>query len=113
MDAERWAIARYNLSFRKVPEALGAPHMPELKFQVMIGSDGIIRPPLGIALVEGEAEVTVRPLPASVLEPVPDSMAPTRAWLLEMAREAEMLDPDLPSDLAKNHDHYAHGKPLP
>jgi hypothetical protein len=87
--------------------------MPELKFQVVIGPDGVIRPPLGIDLMEGEAEVTVRPLPSALGEPVPGPMASTRAWLLEMAREAEVMAPDLPSDLAENHDYYAHGKPLP
>lgn len=39
-----------------------------------------------------------------------DPMAKTRAWLLVLAREAERLAPDLPADLAVNHDHYAHGK---
>jgi hypothetical protein len=42
-----------------------------------------------------------------------DLMAPTRAWMLALAREAEadMESHSLPSDLAEQHDHYAHGKP--
>ncbi len=44
---------------------------------------------------------------------VADPLAATRAWLLAVAAEAEANAPPLPSDLAENHDHYAHGKPLP
>lgn len=43
-----------------------------------------------------------------------DALAGTRAFLLAAARAAE-ADADefpLPSDLAENHDHYAHGRPL-
>jgi hypothetical protein len=35
----------------------------------------------------------------------------TRAMLLAWAKKAEAIAPDLPSDLAENHDHYAHGSP--
>ncbi len=34
-----------------------------------------------------------------------------RDWLLDLAARAEELNPDLPSDMAANHDHYAHGAP--
>ncbi len=47
--------------------------------------------------------------PASV--PQADPIAGTRAMLLAWARKAEQTAPPLPSDLAENHDHYAHGKP--
>lgn len=40
-----------------------------------------------------------------------ESVAATRAMLLEWAHEAEQKAPPMPSDLAENHDHYAHGKP--
>jgi len=40
-----------------------------------------------------------------------DPIAGTRALLLAWARKAEETAPPLPSDLAENHDHYAHGKP--
>jgi hypothetical protein len=40
-----------------------------------------------------------------------DSISGTRAMLLAWARKAEETAPPLPSDLAENHDHYAHGKP--
>jgi hypothetical protein len=42
-----------------------------------------------------------------------DPMASTPAWLIAAAREVE-ADPEartLPTDLAEQHDHYAHGKP--
>jgi len=42
-----------------------------------------------------------------------DPLSETRSWLLEMAREAEANAPPMPSDLARHHDHYAHGKPKP
>jgi hypothetical protein len=43
--------------------------------------------------------------------PAADPVAGTRALLLAWARRAEEIAPPLPSDLAENHDHYAHGKP--
>jgi hypothetical protein len=44
-------------------------------------------------------------------EPDTDPVAGTRAMLLAWARKVEEIAPPLPSDLAENHDHYAHGKP--
>jgi len=41
--------------------------------------------------------------------PVDESL--TNDWLLALAREAEEAAPNLPVDLAEQHDHYAHGKP--
>ena len=41
----------------------------------------------------------------------PDPLAGTRAFLMAAARDAESNAPPLPSDLAENHDVYAHGKP--
>jgi hypothetical protein len=40
-----------------------------------------------------------------------DPVAGTRAMLLAWARKAKETAPPMPSDLAENHDHYAHGKP--
>ena len=42
-----------------------------------------------------------------------DPFASLREMLLGFAAEAERIAPPLPSDMAMNHDHYAHGKPLP
>jgi hypothetical protein len=59
-------------------------------------------------LPEGtEVQVEVMPAPAG------GTLASSRAWLLELARDAERSVPGLPSDLAEHHDHYAHGAPLP
>jgi len=34
-----------------------------------------------------------------------------RAWLLDLSADAVQAAPDLPEELAQQHDHYAHGKP--
>jgi hypothetical protein len=81
--------------------------MEEVRFLVVVGDDQVIRPPAGVTIPGGEVEVTVRAVPG------PDPLASTRAWLLELAEEAEAIAPPLPVDLAANHDHYAHGKPRP
>lgn len=87
--------------------------MDLIRFTTTIGADQTIRPPQGVSLPGGEFEVTIRPVVAEPAAEVPDAMAETRAWLLSMAAEAEQIAPPLPSDMAANHDHYAHGKPLP
>ena len=88
--------------------------MEEIRFHAVVNSDGIIRPPAGIDLPVGELEVTVR---SSRRPPEAgadaDPLAATRAWLLGLAADAEVLAPPLPEDLAEHHDHYAHGKPRP
>lgn len=49
--------------------------------------------------------------PASPGGAEPDPLARTRAFLLAAARDAEANAPPMPSDMAENHDQYAHGKP--
>jgi hypothetical protein len=61
----------------------------------------------GVVVFEGETPpdgttVRVEPLPES-----PGSEAPLHAGLLAVAGRAKHL----PSDLARNHDHYLHGRP--
>ena len=88
--------------------------MEEIRFHVVVDSDGIIRPPVGIDLPVGELEVTVRPKrQPSEAEVVSDPLAATRSWLLGLAADAEAQAPPLPDDLAEHHDHYARGKPRP
>jgi hypothetical protein len=88
--------------------------MEEIRFHVVVDSDGIIRPPAGIDLPVGELEVTVRPRrQPPEAEAGPDPLAATRSWLLGLAADAEAHAPPLPEDLAEHHDHYAHGKPRP
>ena len=84
--------------------------MKAIHFNAVVGVDQVIRPPMGVSLPEGEVEVVVRPRET---EPSAHSLASTRAWLLALAKDAEMAQPDLPPDMAMNHDHYAHGKPRP
>jgi len=66
----------------------------------------------GAPLPEG-TRVRVEPidrLKTLASESVSDPIAGTRAMLLAWARKAEEIAPPLPSDLAENHDHNAHGK---
>ena len=86
--------------------------MKPIQFETVLGADGVIHPPTGVALPEGAIEVTVRSLPVSTAVDSQQSVA-VHSWLLEYASEAERLSPDLPSDMAEHHDHYAHGTPLP
>ena len=81
--------------------------MSAIHFTTVIGPDGVIRPPAGVTLPEGEVEVAVHSKAAD------DPMAATRSWLLALAAEVE-ADPafqNLPPDLAENHDHYIRGAP--
>jgi hypothetical protein len=86
--------------------------MEPVRFQTVIDEDRVIRPPSGIDLPKGLVEVTVR-TPNSEMVANGDPMVATRNWLLAFAEEAERASPELPPDLAKHHDHYAHGKQLP
>lgn len=85
--------------------------MNTIQFHAVVGQEQVIRPPDGVTLPQGEIEVTVRPRPMT--ESTSNSLSRTRDWLLGLAAEAEQERPHLPSDLAEQHDHYAHGKPLP
>ena len=82
--------------------------MQTIQFNAVVDDDQVIRPPQGVRLPSGEIQVTVRPI-APTPPPAGDALAPTRAWLLVLAAEAEQQGPDM----AEHHDHYAHGKPLP
>lgn len=82
--------------------------MESVVFTTVIGDDGVIRAPSGTVLPHGTVQVVVR---ARDMEQGEADL--TFGWLLPMAREAELGKPQLPSDLAKQHDHYAHGKPKP
>ncbi|MFT3878742.1 MAG: hypothetical protein QM703_03665 [Gemmatales bacterium] len=79
-----------------------------ITFEAEMGSDQVIRPPAGVVLPEGKLWVTVQKVVATESDPVSKS----KDWLLKLAREAERLNSNLPTDLATHHDHYAHGKPL-
>ena len=85
--------------------------MGTIRFNTIVNKEQVIRPPADVVLPQGTIEVTVRSLPQSEKSDE-DSLAETRRWLLTLAAEAEKTAPDLPSDMAEYHDHYAHGKPL-
>jgi hypothetical protein len=53
--------------------------------------------------------VRVEPVPVVIEED--DAIVGTRRLLLGWARRAEAVAPPLPSDMADEHDHHAHGKP--
>jgi hypothetical protein len=86
--------------------------MEPIRFNTVVGPDQVIRPPGGLALPEGEVEVTVTLHPVSLAQG-DECLTDTRRWLLGLASDAEQAAPDLPRDMAERHDHYAHGKPLP
>jgi hypothetical protein len=44
-------------------------------------------------------------------QPEEDLFATTRAWMQKFIDEMERIDPDLPTDLAVNHDRYLYGSP--
>ena len=83
--------------------------MSVLTFQTEVTDVHVLRPPADVVLPMGVMEVTVRPVAANGSA----SASSTRDWLLELAKESERLAPNLPSDMAERHDHYAHGKPRP
>ena len=87
--------------------------MTEIRFSAIVGEDGVIRPPAGVLIPGGEVEVTVRPTVVAPPSTEEEDIASLRALLLGLAAEAERIAPQLPSDMAENHDYYAHGKPLP
>lgn len=107
--------------------------MKENRFTTQIGADRVIRPPQDVELTVGEAEVIVWQ-PATTDRPVGEPELPVHEHAAEtskdspvdaglppfsfdalrerLARAAEELGiRDLPTDLAENHDHYAHGAP--
>jgi hypothetical protein len=81
--------------------------MEAIHFQTQVDSDNIIRVPEGITLPPGPLTVTIVPCTA----PNKDKIPGTWQWLQAMAKEAERINPDLPTDMAANHDYYAHGTP--
>jgi len=84
--------------------------METIRFTAIVDQDQVIRPPAHVRLPQGEIEVIVRCVKPPIT-PDADRLASTRHWLLALATEAEQAAPDLPSDMAAQHDHYAHGKP--
>jgi hypothetical protein len=97
------------IAFQTAFEKNGIMSTP-IQFETTIGDDQVIHIPAGVMLPSGPIRVTVSPC-APTEPPSPEAIARTKAYLLALAKEAEEQNPDLPSDLAANHDFYAHGKP--
>lgn len=55
--------------------------------------------------------ITTPPPYAMPPQPEEDLFATTREWMQKFIDEVERINPDLPSDLAENHDHYLYGSP--
>jgi hypothetical protein len=91
--------------------------MDEIRFQTELGDDQTIRIPDLSTIPPGAVDVTIRKSPGSAgsapLEPLvsPENYSSVGEWLYAVGRQAETWDVDLPSDMAENHDYYAHGKP--
>jgi hypothetical protein len=81
--------------------------MDAIRFQTTVGDDHLIRVPQEVPV--GPVEVTIAPCAASDVEPIQGTTL--REKLLAWAAHMEKLNPELPPDLAANHDFYAHGKP--
>ena len=81
--------------------------MKATRFSVEIGQDNVIHIPQGTEVSPGRAEVVViQDEKAASQAPGKGSLA---ARLAGVAKELGVSG--LPSDLAENHDHYAHGSP--
>lgn len=92
--------------------------MDAIQFQAEVGEDGVIRVPDNVKLPVGPLAVTVTPLTAEKQQRSqgndlvrPEDYATVGEWLYAVGKQAETWDTDLPSDLAENHDFYAHGGP--
>lgn len=84
--------------------------MDTIRFETTVGDDHVIRAPEGVTIPTGRVEVAVSPC-AVPAEPEIPAGATLREKLLAWAAHMEKLNPELPPDLAANHDFYAHGKP--
>jgi hypothetical protein len=91
--------------------------MDEIRFQTELGDDQTIRIPDTAAIPPGVVEVTVRKSSEASVSPPTDPLVSPKnfssvwEWLYAVGRQAETWDVDLPSDMAENHDYYAHGTP--
>jgi hypothetical protein len=85
-------------------------NMDAIRFNTVVGDDQVIHLPEGLVVPSGPCEVTLTPAPSEIVSQA--KLPPgTWDWLLELVAEAERNPVDLPTDLAENHDFYAHGKP--
>ena len=88
--------------------------MNEIRFTTVIGEDQVIRPPRDVKLPKGKAEVIVTQAASQsdhrIVNP-PQSSWPLVEHLAQLANELGIHPDEFPTDLAQNHDYYAHGAP--
>ncbi len=83
-----------------------------VSFQTVIGPDGVIHLPPNIPRLEGTVEVVVTEQHTVSSPEQPTAEPPKRHMFQDLLDVAATIDwSQVPSDLAKNHDHYAHGAP--
>jgi hypothetical protein len=88
--------------------------MSTIRFNTVIGEDQTIRPPEGVRLTPGKAEIIVVQVPNGAITSSEElALAPgvpeVAGDLARFAREQDVGE--LPADFALNHDHYLHGAP--
>lgn len=83
-----------------------------VSFQTVIGPDGVIHLPPNVPRPEGTVEVVVTERNAVPSSEQPTAEPPKRHMFQDLLDVAATIDwSQVPSDLAKNHDYYAHGAP--
>ena len=90
--------------------------MTTVHFQGRIDENGVIHVPGGVNLPPGPVEVILKPV---IQSPTPGDKSPAveersegKNLFQQLAELAQGEDwSDAPTDLAENHDHYAHGAP--
>lgn len=83
-----------------------------VSFQTVIGPDGIIHMPPNIPRPEGPVEVVVTERAAAERPKPIAAEVPRRHMFQDLIDFAQTQDwSQVPTDLARNHDYYAHGSP--
>ena len=83
-----------------------------VSFQTVIGPDGIIHLPPDVPRPEGNVEVIVTERAAAPAPEQQTTEPPKRHMFQDLLDVAATIDwSQVPSDLARNHDHYLHGLP--
>lgn len=86
--------------------------MDAIRFHATIGNDGVIRPPADVRLSPGEVDVVIVPKGHSTETETSQKPATAQDLFADLLKMAEEVDwTGVPTDLAENHDHYAHGAP--
>ena len=83
-----------------------------VSFETVIGPDGIIHLPPNVPRPEGNVEVVVTERAAVPAQELAPTEPPKRHMFQDLIDFAQTQDwSQVPIDLARNHDYYAHGAP--